>query len=75
MANRRITAGPPSGKTRNTNLELLRIITMLLIVAHHFVVNSGLLSMEAVYSAPLSGKSVFLLLLAPGERRESTASC
>lgn len=27
---------------RNSNLELYRIITMLLIVAHHYVVNSGL---------------------------------
>lgn len=30
---------------RNSNLELYRIIVMLLIVAHHYVVNSGLLQM------------------------------
>ena len=30
--------------TRNSNLELYRIIVMLLIVAHHYVVNSGLIS-------------------------------
>lgn len=28
-------------KERSSNLELLRIVSMLLIVAHHFVVNSG----------------------------------
>lgn len=27
---------------RDSNIELFRIITMLVIVAHHFVVNSGL---------------------------------
>ena len=30
-------------KQRDSNLELFRIITMLLIVAHHYVVNSGLM--------------------------------
>lgn len=30
-------------KARNSNLELYRIIVMLLIVAHHYVVNSGLI--------------------------------
>lgn len=29
---------------RNTNLELFRIILMLLIVAHHYVVNSGMMT-------------------------------
>ena len=29
-------------KVRSSNLELYRIICMLLIVAHHYVVNSGL---------------------------------
>lgn len=29
-------------KVRNSNLELYRIICMLMIVAHHYVVNSGL---------------------------------
>ncbi len=49
-------------KKRDSNLELYRIITMLLIIAHHYVGNSGLLSEQAVYSAPLSFRSVFLLL-------------
>lgn len=30
----------PIQKQRNSNLELYRIIVMLLIVAHHYVVNS-----------------------------------
>jgi len=30
-------------KVRNSSIELYRIIVMLLIVAHHYVVNSGLL--------------------------------
>ena len=34
----------------------------MLIVAHHFVVNSGLTSESANYSEPLSGQSLFLLL-------------
>ncbi len=43
-----------------SNLELYRIIVMLLIVAHHYVVNSGL--MEVMMSQPTSGKSIFLSL-------------
>ena len=30
-------------KTRNSNLELYRILVMWVIVIHHYVVNSGLL--------------------------------
>ena len=40
------------GGTRNSNLELYRIIVMLLIVAHHYVVNSGVL--DVMYQHPLS---------------------
>lgn len=45
-------------KQRNSNLELYRIIVMLLIVAHHYVVNSGL--MDVMREDPFSGKSLFL---------------
>lgn len=48
-------------KERNSNLELFRIISMLLIVAHHLVVNSGIT--VNVFLNPLSAKSIFLLLL------------
>lgn len=52
-----------SGKTRDSNLELYRIIVMLLIVAHHYVVNSGLTAVDGpIYSDPLSWRSLFLLL-------------
>ena len=44
-------------KVRNSNLELYRIIVMILIVAHHYVVNSGL--MGVLEQEPLSGKSLF----------------
>ena len=48
---------------RDSNIELLRIVTMFFIVAHHYVVNSGLTSIGGpIDSAPLSRKSVFLLL-------------
>lgn len=51
-------------KKRDSNLELFRIITMLLIVAHHFVVNSGLMADDGlIYSSPFSVNSIFLLLL------------
>lgn len=45
---------------RDSNLELYRIVTMLLIVAHHFVVNSGVLN--KAYEIPLSSNSIFLFL-------------
>ena len=47
-------------KIRNSNLELYRIIVMLLIVAHHYVVNSGLGSV--LQENPLSGRSIFFYL-------------
>ena len=34
--------GNEVNSARSSNLELFRIITMFLIVAHHYVVNSGL---------------------------------
>lgn len=50
-------------KQRESNLELFRIITMLLIVAHHYVVNSGLTAADGpVMAAPTSAPSLFLLL-------------
>lgn len=50
-------------KERNSNLELFRIITMYLIVLHHYVVNSGLTEPSGViFSDPLSWRSLSLLL-------------
>lgn len=47
-------------KVRNSNLELYRIIVMLLIVAHHYVVNSGLYQMLA--DEPLNVSSSAMIL-------------
>lgn len=50
-------------RLRDSNLELFRIITMMLIVAHHYVVNSGLTAVDGpIYSNYLSWHSLFLLL-------------
>lgn len=50
-------------KHRESNLELFRIITMFLIVAHHYVVNSGLMAEDGpVLSSPMSAHSIFLLM-------------
>ena len=45
---------------RNSNLELFRILMMLAIVAHHYVVNSGLLPVMA--QKPNSCQSIGLYL-------------
>ncbi len=45
---------------RSSNLECYRILVMLLIVAHHYVVNSGL--WEVMMQQPLSHDSLFLFL-------------
>lgn len=47
-------------KERNSNIELYRIIVMLLIVMHHYVVNSGLL--DEIFKTPLAPESIFLYL-------------
>lgn len=48
-------------KVRSSNLELYRIMVMLLIVAHHYVVNSGL--KQLMSEDPLSANSLFYYLL------------
>lgn len=51
-----------TGKSRSSNLELYRIIVMLLIIAHHYVINSGLtLPGGPIYSNLTTWKSLFLL--------------
>lgn len=46
---------------RSSNLELYRIVCMLLIIAHHFVVNSGLTAVDGVMSNnPTDIKTLFL---------------
>lgn len=48
-------------KVRDSNLELYRIIVMLLIVAHHYVVNSDLLPIMG--QNPMNKSSIFLYLV------------
>ena len=43
---------------RKSNIELLRIIGMLMIIAHHYVVNSGI--MDAFEVGSTSTNYVFL---------------
>lgn len=50
-------------KPRSSNLELYRIVCMLMIVAHHYVVNSGLTSQGGLLREDFtSGNSFFLSL-------------
>lgn len=56
-------AGVAAQKPRSSNLELYRIICMLMIVAHHYVVNSGLISKGGPLMTDFSsGNSIFLVL-------------
>lgn len=50
----------PTTKRRDSNLELYRIIVMLLIVAHHYVVNSGLL--EVLTNTPFNSTSAIMAI-------------
>lgn len=50
------TLKPP----RESGLELFRVISMFFIVAHHYVVNSGLI--DVMYANPLSSRSIFMFL-------------
>lgn len=57
-----MTTAPVMGqKMRRSNLELYRIIVMLLIVAHHYVVNSGL--MDVMANSPMSFHSLYLYFI------------
>ena len=51
----------PAGM-RKSSLELFRIITMLFMLAHHYVVHAGLLGQGPVAADPLSFHSQFILL-------------
>ena len=61
-------SGGTGCKVRSSNLELYRIIAMLLIVAHHYVVNSGLLDENgSVYSDLMSENRYFICCLEHGK--------
>lgn len=46
---------------RDSNIELFRIITMIMIVAHHYVVNSGLMDIVEAQKS-LGIQDIFLLI-------------
>ena len=47
-------------KERESNIELYRIVLMLLIIAHHYVVNSGLLNV--IYTNQVNSNSIFWII-------------
>lgn len=48
---------------RSSNIELFRILVMLAIVAHHYVVNSGLISADSpMMAAPATANAIFYWL-------------
>ncbi len=53
-------------KERNSNIELFRIITMILIVAHHYVANSGIIQEIVNGKSITSFRSLFLLVFGWG---------
>lgn len=58
-----VWGGNDQPRNRESNIELFRIITMLLIVAHHYVVNSGVTEVDGlIRSDPKSTHSIFLLV-------------
>jgi hypothetical protein len=60
MRNADMRGGRPEiKKQRESGLELFRVIVMLLIIAHHYVVNSGLL--EMIRQDLMAPRSLFLL--------------
>lgn len=61
MKNKKIS--PLIDNNRSSNLELYKILMMLLIVAHHYVVNSGLTSDGGPIYGDLTAKRSILLLL------------
>lgn len=63
MANQGIIA--KSEQHRDSSIELLRIVTMLVIVAHHYVVNSGIIS-EITLENALQFNSLFCLIFGWG---------
>ena len=54
--------GIASKKPRSSNLELYRIICMLMIVAHHYVTNSGLTGAGEPLTTEFTSKSIFLYI-------------
>ena len=61
--NEKISRGALQGGIRQSNFELFRIITMLLVIAHHYVVNSGIAAAGGpIFADPTAPHSLYLLL-------------
>lgn len=54
-------------EVRNSNLELYRIIVMIMIIAHHYVVNSGL--PDLINNNPVTDNSLFFRVWLAWENR------
>ena len=54
---------------RDSGIELFRIISMIIIIAHHYVVNSGLIDLISVRTST-SAKDIFLLIFGWGGKLE-----
>ena len=52
--------GPTSAVPRDSSIELFRIVTMMVIVAHHYIVNSGVIDQITQQNAT-SGNALFAL--------------
>ncbi len=55
-----VRGGGTARKGRDSNLELYRIVVMLLIIAHHYVANSGLVQLAMLQ--PTAPKNLFLFV-------------
>ena len=62
------------GGVRSSNIELFRILSMLMIVAHHYVVNSGLINCIDAQST-LRFQDYFLLLFGWGGKNRNQLFC
>jgi hypothetical protein len=59
-----MSSAEPKKKARSTNLELLRILSMLLIVFHHYTVNSPVMQLALVNTAGATVRPWFYILAA-----------
>ena len=66
--------GPTSAVPRDSSIELFRIVTMMVIVAHHYIVNSGVIDQITQQNAT-SGNALFALLFGWGGKTGINCFC
>ena len=59
---------------RNSNIELYRIVLMLIIIAHHYVINSGIVDSITKQNA-LNYKSIFSSIFGWGGEDSNRRFC